>query len=338
MCGRAAQTFQAATAAAQSLGVPESNRNTQRPQHRTSGSSTPAAPNAVGATEQQAELSVDNFNMSPGMDAIVIFQDNKQLTAGRKLWGIVSKGGTRATPLPTGMSIHFSSLMFNARSDTLFEKPTFSRLLAAKKTCLVAVDGFYEWKEEGKSKQPYFVYRKANDDNASDSKPYLLMPGLWTSVPTGREEDPMLTTFTIITTEVNEQLKWLHTRMPICIWDETLAREWLQSPSQQALQRMETAAKQASQFQWHAVTKEMSSMKFRTADAMKALPKLKTVDSFFLRKGQEPNIAATTTTPIKRVIALSKASESASPAKKPKHAEPTSTKGKIDHFFQRKSK
>ena len=75
------------------------------------------------------------------------------------------------------MGMHFAGLMYNARTDTLFSKPTFSRLAKEGRSCVVALDGYFEWKASplggGKGKkQPYFVHRKrkSNNDDASTVK------------------------------------------------------------------------------------------------------------------------------------------------------------------------
>ena len=245
----------------------------------------------------------DNFNMSPGMDAMVFFKDKTsgKVRMDRKVWGLISRRGTKSNPLPTGMNQHFQALMFNARSDSLYEKPTFARLAAMGRSCVIALDGFFEWKEstlKGTKKQPYFVYRRSsknttvtttgNDKTTTTTTPpppptYLLMPGLWTRVPTGRVEDPVLDTFTIITTEVCQPIEWLHSRMPVCIWNQNLARAWLDHPTEAIHRQMEAEAKHTGEgmFGWHAVTPAMSVTTFRSNDAIKPLPKFKTVKSFF---------------------------------------------------------
>lgn len=58
----------------------------------------------------------------------------------------------------------YSARAFNARSETVFEKPTF-RDAAVNGHCAVPVTGYYEWKTEtagsGKTqKTPYFIYRE----------------------------------------------------------------------------------------------------------------------------------------------------------------------------------
>ena len=48
--------------------------------------------------------------------------------------------------------------MINAKSETLLEKPSFKPLLVNNKRCLVLADSFFEWKKDGKEKQPFRIY------------------------------------------------------------------------------------------------------------------------------------------------------------------------------------
>ena len=63
--------------------------------------------------------------------------------------------------------------MFNARGETLREKPAFGRLLRRRR-CVALIDGFYEWRREGAgragAKQPYYLYlRGSRGENESAS-------------------------------------------------------------------------------------------------------------------------------------------------------------------------
>ena len=65
-------------------------------------------------------------------------------------WGLIPSWGKT---LSTG------SMMINARSETLQEKPAFRKLIGSRR-CLIPADGFYEWKKDGKDKQPYRITLK----------------------------------------------------------------------------------------------------------------------------------------------------------------------------------
>jgi len=96
--------------------------------------------------------------------------------------------------------------LINARSESVAEKPAFRRSFR-KQRCLIATDGFYEWKKAGKLKQPYHIRRK-------DRRPFAFA-GLcerWKN-----PEGNLLDTFTILTTGANDLIKPLHDRMPVIL-------------------------------------------------------------------------------------------------------------------------
>ena len=93
--------------------------------------------------------------------------------------------------------------MINARSETLLEKPSFKQLVATRR-CLVPANGFYEWRREGKSKVPMWIYLK-------DRKPFAFA-GLWDSW-LDRDTGSQLYTF-MITTRANALVRRIHDRIP----------------------------------------------------------------------------------------------------------------------------
>lgn len=251
----------------------------------------------------------DNFNLSPGMDAAVMHMEQGTLQVDDMKWGLITKSGTSTKPLYQDskdvMKMCFERLCYNARSDTLYSKPTFSKLAVEHKTCVVALDGYFEWKSElskGK-KQPYFVYRKPGDPSSSSSdttRPPLWMAGLWTRVTTGITDKPTLESFTILTTEACDQISWLHHRMPMCIWDKDLALRWLKHPSEAVMKEMDVAAcRNATKgFAWHKVTPEMTSLKFRSANAIQEFKDpTQSVKAFFAVKKEDGSPAKVVDTP-----------------------------------------
>jgi putative SOS response-associated peptidase YedK len=228
----------------------------------------------------------DNFNLSPGMDCdVMLVDENGDFQVDRKKWGLITKSGTAKKPLYIDGSeiikLCFESLCFNARSETLYSKPTFSKLAYRGRTCIIALDGYFEWKSYpipkiNKTKQPYFVYRKQQLDRDAGKqegkKGTLLIAGLWTRVTTGILDAPELGSFAMLTTDASEQIKWLHHRMPLCIWDIDLAKQWLTQPSEALKKKLDDAARcETNGFGWHKVTSEMSKLSFRSKEAITEL-------------------------------------------------------------------
>ena len=100
------------------------------------------------------------------------------------------------------------SRMINARAETVADKPAFRSALRYRR-CLVAADGFYEWKKiEGqKRKQPYYIHM-------ADRLPFAFA-GLWEHWESADEAE--IDSCTIITTEPNKLMESLHNRMPVIL-------------------------------------------------------------------------------------------------------------------------
>ncbi|HVW44582.1 MAG TPA: SOS response-associated peptidase [Amycolatopsis sp.] len=107
--------------------------------------------------------------------------------------------------------------MINTRAETATEKPAFKRALA-KRRCLVPADGWYEWRRDGKKKEPFFM-----------TGPGLAFAGIWESWRDKKDSDEAaepLITFSIITTDAIGQLTDIHDRMPLLMTRDKWAT-WL---------------------------------------------------------------------------------------------------------------
>jgi putative SOS response-associated peptidase YedK len=108
----------------------------------------------------------------------------------------------------------FKALLFNARSETVGEKPAF-RDAARRARCVVPASGFYEWRVgDGGAKQPYYVHRR-------DGAP-LALAGLYAERAHG---EPSVSA-AVLTTAPNALMAELHDRMPVVLEAVDLER-WL---------------------------------------------------------------------------------------------------------------
>lgn len=144
------------------------------------------------------------YNLAP-RDDLVVIQNDAPKEMDLLQWGFLPQWADSpdATPRP-----------INARSETAAEKPMF-RDAFENRRCLILADGFYEWKGQRGSKQPYRIER-------TDQEPYAYA-GLW---ETWSQSDETLATCTILTCDANEVVGQVHDRMPVMLTQEA-EREWL---------------------------------------------------------------------------------------------------------------
>jgi putative SOS response-associated peptidase YedK len=109
----------------------------------------------------------------------------------------------------------------NARSETIFEKPSF-KYLYGKNRCIVIADGFYEWAIFEGVKRPVYFYLK-------DHKPFGFA-GYWENDRT--EENTK--SFVVMTTDANEDIDKFHHRMPVMLTKDGI-RAWLEDGDKSVL-------------------------------------------------------------------------------------------------------
>jgi len=107
--------------------------------------------------------------------------------------------------------------MINARAVGIDEKPSFKYPLK-KKRCLILADAFYEWKPlpVEKRKQPYLIKMKTGEP--------FVFAGLWDTW--NDPDNGIINSATIITTEPNELMSEIHSRMPVILPEENFVY-WL---------------------------------------------------------------------------------------------------------------
>ena len=87
------------------------------------------------------------YNIAPTQPIPVIRQNPKEPVRELSLvrWGLIPSWSKDPS---------IAARMINARSETAATKPAFRDALKSRR-CLIPADGFYEWKRDGKTKQPY---------------------------------------------------------------------------------------------------------------------------------------------------------------------------------------
>ena len=100
--------------------------------------------------EWQIEDYTPSYNIAPTQNSLVMIQDKGSNIIKEMRWGLI----------PTwSKSELYGSKMINARLETVTTKPSFKNLLP-KNRCIVLSDGYYEWKQSGGRKVPFFIQKK----------------------------------------------------------------------------------------------------------------------------------------------------------------------------------
>lgn len=114
----------------------------------------------------------------------------------------------------------------NARIETVEEKPSFKNNINNR--CLIIVTGYYEWRwqdEKGKEKEKYLI--KSQEDEI------FCLAGLysdWINPDSGE----LLHTYTILTTEADKTMQYVHNhqkRMPVML-KKADEKKWLDNSNQ----------------------------------------------------------------------------------------------------------
>ncbi len=152
------------------------------------------------------ELLEPNFNISPTLKSYVVTQNQDEERSLQVMsWGLVPSWAKDNSMM---------AKMINARFETVEEKPSF-RSAFLKRRCIIPMDGYYEWfrpENPKEKKQPYFI--KAKD------KPLLAVAGIYESWKNPNQENEILTTFSVITTDAKLGLESIHDRMPVIVPDK----------------------------------------------------------------------------------------------------------------------
>jgi putative SOS response-associated peptidase YedK len=137
------------------------------------------------------------YNIAPTMDILTVRDTVRGREGSVMLWGFIPYLAKDAKKLP---------VLNNARAETVAQKPMFRQSFRQRR-CLIPASGFFEWKTQGKLKQPYFI-------SSRDGTPFSFA-GIWETWITDKGE--AIDSCCIITTECNALMQPIHERMPVIL-------------------------------------------------------------------------------------------------------------------------
>ena len=177
---------------------------------KTLGMSKKAIIEELMVDEWQDEDYTPSFNIAPTQNSLVLVQEGGDNIVKSMKWGLI--------PAWSKSESH-GSKMINARIETVTTKPSFKNLIP-KNRCIVLSDGYYEWKQSGGRKVPFFIQKKDGG--------LMFFAGLWTtwSIPSKR-----IFTYTILTTKAQKDISAIHERMPV-LFDKSKAEMWINLDNQ----------------------------------------------------------------------------------------------------------
>lgn len=139
------------------------------------------------------------YNIAPSQNVAVVRlkPDTSQRELVRLRWGLIPSWAKDP---------RIGNQMINAKAETVATKPSF-RSAFRKRRCLIPADGFYEWQQQGRQKQPMYIRLR-------DRRPFAFA-GLWERWEP-KDGEPV-ESCTIVTTEPNEFMRLIHNRMPVIL-------------------------------------------------------------------------------------------------------------------------
>ena len=152
-----------------------------------------------------------SWNIPPTANVPIVVEkrDDRSRLVTTARWSLVP-------PFAESLTLKYPT--FNARSETVTEKPTFRGSVGHQRALLPA-DAYFEWRTDGKVKTPHAVTSPAGE---------LAFAGLYSWWRANPDSEWVLTA-TILTMAAPEPIAWLHDRTPVVLgpddWDWWLNRD-----------------------------------------------------------------------------------------------------------------
>jgi len=147
---------------------------------------------------------VSRYNIAPSAQLFSAFRHQQAFQGAFMEWGILPNW---AKP------DKFPRPLINARSETVWEKPSFRNLIKSQRI-IIPINGFYEWRRNKGQKTAHHIH--ANNQSA------LALAGLYQISKEGNMQ------CCIITTSANKKMSDVHDRMPVILEPDNYT-DWIMS-------------------------------------------------------------------------------------------------------------
>lgn len=181
------------------------------------------------------------YNIAPTQQVPLIRIEDTAARIDAARWGL----------LPSWKKDETGPPLFNARGETVADKPSFRSAFKARRGLMV-LDGYYEWQQREGGKQPFYVRREEG---------MLFAAALW---ETGLDR---LST-TMVTTEATANMAWLHNRLPLFLAPEEV-EQWVHGTPEEALELVRPS-RVADQFVWQEADKAVGNVRNDYSELMSA--------------------------------------------------------------------
>ena len=151
--------------------------------------------NKIFDLKNKAENKFKSYNVTPGQNVNIIINYNYYNYILESNWGYSFKNKTT----------NQNQTVINSRIETINNKLLFKESFIRRK-CVIPINGYYEWKNNGNQKIPYFI-------QLGDGE-LIYLAGIWRKEFKGEKK---VRVFSILTCHADSKIKHIHSRMPIIL-------------------------------------------------------------------------------------------------------------------------
>jgi len=141
------------------------------------------------------------------------------------------------------------TININARSESVDIKKSFENSFRYKR-CLIPLNGWYEWKDLGEYKKPYFIHSSLNNT--------LVGAGIYDEWYDNKQ-NKIIISVALLTCEPNDLIKKIHHRMPVLL-DKQNYKDWLNLNSSNEKLKLLCKMYDNEKLKYHEVSNEVNKV------------------------------------------------------------------------------